>query len=947
MTAASKQLEDEDGARARNGLPDTSGENETERHREVEESTSIPEKDSSEKTKEGKLPKTTKPRAKKPAEEAVKPKKKSKSTKADIKSRKNHLEIKSIHIKDLRLTPVHKPQPPVPSLSYGLDRALFNPGVYHLQDSRSRVFNFDPYLATIMPIQEFDFNALKQYITSSKDNTLISIAAEQSKKYAGSTSSMTSMLAHFHYLLSSWRPVNIEHVSRSFRPDSVNFTRINRAPAATFLHYKDGTYAIDADKEFDSANILSMLGKSMEKLLTLPKEEYEKYRRINSDQITEEQRNEPEAYHYTTMGDFMMRSQLDAYDPRVAGSGMFDLKTRAVVSIRMDAKDFHKGLGYEIRNRYGQWQSYEREYYDMIRSAFLKYSLQVRMGRMDGIFVAFHNTQRIFGFQYISQAEMDTALHGSDEGVGDSEFKASLHLLNVVLEKATARFPGQSLRLHFETRPSDPPFMYIFAKPVTPEDIEEVQGSSKAAIEEFERNILGLGAEEADSDVQEFDSSVIQEDERNQEAAAAAEKEDISPEELASEDKIEQPDEATARDGSDGQTDGVPGGTPDVQVQDTDVNEQASHAVWENVMGKVEETLQNDEQGVMSIRESIGDAMDQIGLLRAYSSEESRRYLDEMLEAITGKKVAAAEDLGSASDSAESPPVEVEEEGSKDEELESPEAEMAESEMNRAQPINATGSNPVVDPTDAAAAQSSQAATESALADEPSLKDLILKLAKAQAAEKELQRSAEEEDDSETSEKLKLRKFGKILTELKAKSQGTGETPSEQADEPESKTAAAAEPAPAPDAELFSVILTTKNKVNGSYVTRPSRLTRRDNWEVEYSIEEIPPARAKNLYQMMLNRRKKILERKPSEGEDNRWYQMFRGDLQKYSKEGRKFRERSNKEERTQPVHVYGMDEPLRWTDVFKDEAVKEDAKASSGEDGGASEAEELLHHRE
>ena len=223
------------------------------------------------------------------------------------------------------------------------------------EDPRSRVFNFDPYLSKIMPLQEFDFNALKQYITSSKDTTLISIAKEHKKQYTGSTSSMTSMLSHFHYLLSAWRDINTDMLSRSIIPDSVQYTKILRAPAAVFLHWKDGTYAIDADKEFDTANILSMLGKSMEKLLTLPKEDYERYRHINSDQITQEEREAAEAYHYTGYEDFMMRSQLDAYDPRVPGSGMFDLKTRAVVSIRMDARGFEKGLGYEIRNSIGQW----------------------------------------------------------------------------------------------------------------------------------------------------------------------------------------------------------------------------------------------------------------------------------------------------------------------------------------------------------------------------------------------------------------------------------------------------------------------------------------------------------------------------------------------------------------------------------------------------------------
>jgi hypothetical protein len=412
-------------------------------------------------------------------------------------------EIKTIDATELDLVPIEKPQPPVPSLAYGLERVLFNPGVYHLRDPRSRVFNFDPYLESIMPVAQFDFNALKEYITSSRDETLLSAAAAEHKKYTGSTSSMTSALAHFHFLLSQWRPVNTSNLSQGFPGTLRTFTQLQRAPSAIFLRWRNGTYAIDADKEFDSANILMMLGKSMEKLLTLPTQDFEKYRKENSDQISEDERNEAESFHYTTMGDFLMRSQLDAYDPRIPGTGMFDLKTRAVVSIRMDAQNYHNGLGYEIRSRHGEFESYEREYYDMIRAAFLKYSLQVRMGRMDGIFVAFHNTERIFGFQYISLPEMDLALHGQEDlTIGDSEFKLSLELLNRVLDRATAKFPEQSLRLFFETRDTSIPFMYIFAEPVTEDEIQEIQDSKKAEIEDYERTELGIQRELTPEDIE-------------------------------------------------------------------------------------------------------------------------------------------------------------------------------------------------------------------------------------------------------------------------------------------------------------------------------------------------------------------------------------------------------------------------------------------------------------
>lgn len=343
-----------------------------------------------------------------------------------------------------------------------------------------------------MPVTEFDFNTLKEYITSSKDETLIALARKAGKKYVGSSSSMTSVLSHFHYLLSNWRPLKQDIISRGFEDSDRQFTRLLRGPSAMFLHYKDGVYAIDADKEFDSANILMNLGKSMEKQLTIPKEQFERYRRSAPNKITQEEENAiPESYHYSTLGDFVMRSQLDAYDPRLPGSGMFDLKTRAVVSIRMSVQDYEQGLGYEIRNRFGAFESFEREYYDMIRAAFLKYSLQVRIGRMDGIFVAFHNIERIFGFQYVPLSEMDYALHGqTDTKLGDREFQYSIKLWNKILNKVTAKFPKQSLRLHFETLESRPARMMVFAQPVTDDQIRAIQEKNKEKIEKAQQQML-------------------------------------------------------------------------------------------------------------------------------------------------------------------------------------------------------------------------------------------------------------------------------------------------------------------------------------------------------------------------------------------------------------------------------------------------------------------------
>ena len=340
-----------------------------------------------------------------------------------------------------------------------------------------------------MPVNEFQFEALSEYITSSRDGKLENLAKKLKKKYVGSTSSMTSVLSHFHYLLSSWRPINPNVMSKSLPTPWKSFTAFQRGPQAIFLRWKSGVYAIDADKEFDKESVLTFLGKSMEKLLTLPPASFERYRRTDQPAYSPQKRA-IDTYHYSTLGDFLMRSQLDAHDPRLPGTGMFDLKTRAVVSIRMDVENFHIGSGYQIKNRFGEWESFEREYFDMIRAAFLKYSLQVRMGRMDGIFVAFHNTERIFGFQYITLEEMDASMHQDwNSGIGDREFRLSLQLLNEILNKATTKFPGRSLRVHFETRETQTPLMHIFIEPMDEQDINLIQNAQNSDMRKFLKEI--------------------------------------------------------------------------------------------------------------------------------------------------------------------------------------------------------------------------------------------------------------------------------------------------------------------------------------------------------------------------------------------------------------------------------------------------------------------------
>jgi len=81
--------------------------------------------------------------------------------------------------------------------------------------------------------------------------------------------------------------------------------------------------------------------------------------------------------------------------------------------IRLDVMNHKDYLEYHIVRQRGLYSSFEREWYDMARSAFLKYSLQCRIGDMAGVFVAYHNTQEIFGCEYISLERMDESTYGS------------------------------------------------------------------------------------------------------------------------------------------------------------------------------------------------------------------------------------------------------------------------------------------------------------------------------------------------------------------------------------------------------------------------------------------------------------------------------------------------------------------------------------------------------
>ncbi|OCB89863.1 hypothetical protein A7U60_g2892 [Sanghuangporus baumii] len=371
----------------------------------------------------------------------------------------------------------------ISTLAHGLERVLFNPGVHWVQDSRSRVYNFTPYVQNVPDMKDFGFERLPPFIRSSRDAVMRNLATAKGKRFAGSTSSLSGLLCHIYFLLSQDHEIDVSTLPEPFLSAKRNFTPAQRWPSAVVYNYKNGVYMIDSDStdnDDSQWNILTWMGTMLENFFTLPRDEFSKLLFSKSPMNTFQ--NQPQAYRYTQSGSFVMRSQLDCIDHRLPGSGVFDIKTRAALPIRLDNFNFKENSGYLITSQHGALHSFDKEYYDLIRSAFLKYSFQVRIGGMDGIFLAYHNTARVFGFQYVPLEEMDDRLFGdykskkpssqttdtpvmSGREVGWRIFNKCVSMLEVISAEIVECFPERTVTCLVETRPGTG-IMHIWIQPV-------------------------------------------------------------------------------------------------------------------------------------------------------------------------------------------------------------------------------------------------------------------------------------------------------------------------------------------------------------------------------------------------------------------------------------------------------------------------------------------------
>lgn len=236
-----------------------------------------------------------------------------------------------------------------------------------------------------------------------------------------------------------FRRPNFDNVYEGSTTDGIKREHMNhfKKPATFYLtRTKDGSnnnFSIDADKGYSEEKtneVLMEVGTYAEYLLTHTPETIQKMLKTK---VVEEK---PESYYrYCTVNNsLLLRSQIDCRDIDENGNPfVFEIKTRASCPIRYDVENWKDYKDYPIDKMRGNYESFEREYFDLIRGAFIKYAFQLKIGRMDGAFVAYHNTDQVYGYEYVSFKEMVLRLFGDDYNL-DLSFSVTSKMMTEIFD---------------------------------------------------------------------------------------------------------------------------------------------------------------------------------------------------------------------------------------------------------------------------------------------------------------------------------------------------------------------------------------------------------------------------------------------------------------------------------------------------------------------------------
>lgn len=333
-----------------------------------------------------------------------------------------------------------------PTLANDLMCVVQKPGIYPISSIKkiSPNNNFDYYDNLPTP-DMIEFANMDKYMKPSEDENIKKLMKQNNYKYASSTSGISSTLSHFFYKLTNFKSPHFYNLSENYAHEPLKFMMYQKKPSSIVLHRtaKD-TYTINKNSYFDIQGeiILLKMGKYMEKIFTTSSEEFEQ-RYIKGKLSSKFEIESDEFFKFVAYDKILLRSQIDCAGKDSKGNDIvFEIKTRAVAPIRYDVLNYQDYVDYELTSLYGKHSSYEREFYDLIRGAFLKYLFQLKIGGMDGALISYHNTQKIFGFEYVTLTDMQRRIFGNSN-FSDIIFKASLKLLEETLDYILSDFPEE------------------------------------------------------------------------------------------------------------------------------------------------------------------------------------------------------------------------------------------------------------------------------------------------------------------------------------------------------------------------------------------------------------------------------------------------------------------------------------------------------------------------
>jgi hypothetical protein len=334
-----------------------------------------------------------------------------------------------------------------PNLDLDLENVIRHNGIFPLNEFKKIYKNNElEYYENLPQPDDIEFKNLDTYMKPSEDPNLKKMMKKGNFKFSSSTSGISSTLSHFFYKLTNFKSPHFYNLSDGFKNEPLKFMMYQRKPS-TFVLTKNenGNYSIDKNSMFDTKEeiILLKMGKYMEKLFTCKKEDFQKkYLKING-KIPLSIIDEGDYFNFVSYDKILLRSQIDCAGKDKDGNDIvFEIKTRASSPIRYDIFNWVDYLDYELNCLLGKHSSYEREFYDLIRGAFLKYLFQLKIGGMDGAFISYHNTRKIYGVEYITLKDIERRIFGNPN-FSDIIFKSSLMMLQETMEYILKDFPNE------------------------------------------------------------------------------------------------------------------------------------------------------------------------------------------------------------------------------------------------------------------------------------------------------------------------------------------------------------------------------------------------------------------------------------------------------------------------------------------------------------------------